>query len=43
MIKSLGFSKKNVKEELELIEFLKIRLKKWTIKLKNKLFGILKK
>ncbi len=42
MIKSLGFSKKNVKEELELLEYFENKIKKMDSNTKNKLFGILK-
>jgi hypothetical protein len=42
MIKSLGFSKKNVEKELELVEFFENKIKKMDSDTKNKLFGILK-
>jgi hypothetical protein len=42
MIKSLGFSKKNVEEELELLEYFENKIKKMDSNTKNKLFGILK-
>ena len=42
MMKSLGFSKKNVKEELELVEFFENKIKNMDNKTKDKLFGILK-
>lgn len=42
MIKSLGFSKKNVEKEIELLEFFENKIKRMDSDTKNKLFGILK-
>jgi hypothetical protein len=42
MIKSLGFTKKNTQDELELLEFFENKIKKMDSNTKNKLFGVLK-